>query len=61
MAEIRYYDRDGIEELACVPSGCWLDEAHAGFSVAPAQSAQLLLGLPMDGGLVVVIFGAFEK
>ena len=61
MAEIRYYEHDGIEELACVPSGCWLDEAHAGFSVDPAQSARLLLGLPMDGGLVVVINHRFES
>ena len=55
IAEIKYYERGGVEELAYVPSGCWLDEPFARISIAPSRSAQLVLGLPVDDGLMVAI------
>jgi hypothetical protein len=55
IAEIKYYERGGGEELAYVPSGCWLDEPFARISIAPSRSAHLVLGLPVEDGLMVAI------
>jgi hypothetical protein len=61
IAEIKYYDRGSNQELAYVPSGCWLDEPYARTCIAPSQAARLILGIPAEDGIVVVTNCRFES
>lgn len=61
IAEIKYYNHNGTQELAYVPSGCWLDEPYARTCIAPSQTARLILGIPTEDGIVVVTNCRFES